>query len=637
MGFIMHFIDPMNVYVRKLEISPNELYHEQYELDNSFSGQNYRMSIDIQLFSIPTDNYTAKFLNSSEYNAVINGTIELIDAESCLPNFDNLKDNVFNNLTWFSYSNIIEISSNNNNNNIYHLVINNTNTEIPILGFNYIAISISLYDWSILIISIGAAFIFIALILFYWKEKNWKRSLLIGIFISTELFIFRWFLLADLVRISFRDLFDLTVNTRELISTEFYYDFEYHYLGWMEPFAENGFLNLYSGDLLAHQYGPLFMITLFPFYLIPGLPIWKVGIPIFLYHIGTGILIHLICKNRSISQKTSNKCILFFFLNPFSLFYGSLCWLNTAPFIFFIILGLFFILKPKEKIKVGNYQINKNYLAMISLGIAFLYKQFTIVFVPLFIINIYLKYRNKRDNEYKISKKILLFWKVCSRYGLVFIIIAISLYLPFLISNFSNTINTVFFDPTSFSIDYIKILHPSFPINFDSFFVGLEFPVIIQDIIAYALIYWIPFIVVLLFIYIKYLRETNRILSVLDDEKQKSISAYNLLFWCLLLVINMQIFYPRGSYKYYLLLMTPILTLALGFAQDSKQKNIIPKKKKLWREKNVFILMIILLIIIILISRYAYFLILFAWEIYYIVKKRKQTKTILDYNKKSHQ
>lgn len=627
MGFLMHFIDPMQTHVRKLDISPNELYHENIKLDQSLTRQDYRMAVDIDLYMIP-NNITVRFLNSSQYESFINGTIELIDTKSCLKNFDDLTNYFFGNgsMTWFSYSSVIEISSDHYQE--YHLLINNTDSNITIVGFNYISISMVLYDWSILIIAIGAAFIFISFIIYFWSERNWKRTMLIGIFVSTELFFFRWFLLSDLMRISFRSLFDLTVNTWELTSTEFYYDFEYHYLGWMEPFAESGFLNLYSGDLQGYQYGPLFIITLFPFYIIPGIPLWKVGIPIFLYHIGTGLLIYLICKKRNLNQKTSNRCILFYFLNPFSLFYGSLCWLNTAPFIFFIVLALSFILNPNEKIRIRKYIINKYYLAMISLGIAFLYKQFVIIFIPLFIITIYSNYKNKGNFENKIIKKIFLFFRICFKYGFIFLAVSFSLFIPFLITDFSRIINYVFFDPVSFSIEYIKILHPSFPINFDSFFVGLKFPVFIQDIIAYAIIYWIPFILALIMIYISYLRESKRTLIKMDDNTQKAFNSYNLFFWCLILIISMHIFYPRGSYKYYLLLLMPILALYIGFKQDCIKKNIFPPKNKTWKEKNVFIIMILLLIIIISISRYVYFLILFIWEIYYIIKKRKQTKKI---------
>ena len=112
------------------------------------------------------------------------------------------------------------------------------------------------------------------------------------------------------------------------------------------------------------------------------------------------------------------------------------------------------------------------------------------------------------------------------------------------------------------------------------------------------------------------------------SEIGKNILKRALFFWVLILVICVHLFYPRGSFKFYLILLIPFLSLNLNITHSftaigQSMKRTQSMIKKWYPISLEFTGYFLLLMIIVLINRYVYFMILLGFVIYMYVKKRK--------------
>ncbi|MHA1339277.1 MAG: hypothetical protein ACTSRZ_13090 [Promethearchaeota archaeon] len=392
-----------------------------------------------------------------------------------------------------------------------------------------------------------------------------------------------------------------------LISFEFYSDFEFWYVAWIPSLLENGILNLYNGAIFGYHYPPLFIITLIPFYLISSqysLPIWIIGVPLFIFYLGIGYLIYRISKELGFQDYIGQILVCIYFLNPLNIFYAGFSWFNVTPFIFFCVLSYYYLIKAKNDFKFkGLFNLNYscNIKSVVFLAISVSYKQFSLLIFPMILIHIavkqYLSKCNKINSKNEINTQkeknsatkaslIEEIFKSSLLYIPIFLATLFLIFLPFIIIDPANTINNVFFSSIKFDLDYIKLVGPSIPINFDTFFVYINAPEWLVDFIGFLLIHWIllgtsTIITYLLFYSSSYKiikkninipLENNRLensTAATQIEKSENISNVlktlnlNLLFWTTIVIINMHLFYPRGSYKYYLLFMIAFLTVAL--------------------------------------------------------------------------
>ena len=478
---------------------------------------------------------------------------------------------------------------------IYLILINQNDNEVyPYYFYSFIH---PVYYVGLLVFSIGLIF---SLSVLAWYLSGWKRYFIIGVTINSLLF---------LIRIAMLWTDYSPHNYFEVINPELYNDFQGFYISWAELFTK-GILP-YSSEYVGCIYTPLFYLTIGTFSFLP-IPIWKLAIPLFLYNIGTGYLVYLIVYRLTGNVKRATYSMLFYFLNPFSLMYLSFSWLNPSAFIFFVVLAFYFVVEKK------------NYLAMLSLGISTMYKQFAVIFFPLLILLI----MKQAIGEKKVQK-ISYFLKCSLIYAFPLILIS----LPFLIVNFETYTTNVLFAHTRYSIENLTQLNYywGWPVNFNSFFMLIGTPEIFTTSIAYLLVYFIllggSFFVIYLKLLKYYVPE-----DISNENTKSSYLIVETIYLSILLILSFQLFYPRGSYKFYLALLAPFISILFDSKNLSLTCNDEGSKFKFQKH---YLTPILISWVIFLCYRYIYFLILIAWIIYLLVIKRRYRINKFDKEKKT--
>lgn len=433
------------------------------------------------------------------------------------------------------------------------------------------------YFYGLVLIFIGCL---VALSVAAWHFIGWKRYFMIGAEISTITFLVRVgifpILPANLNFLSLFNFFDI----------EIYRDFEYYYCLWGELFRDGNMI--FSGVYGGYSYGPLFMLILGLFSLIP-IPLWSMAIPILLSTIGTGYLVFKISYKITSNTKYGIYAMLLFFLNPFTLLYSSFGWLNPSLFVFFIVLSFYFILEHKYG------------WAIVSLAISTMTKQFAVIFVPIVLL---LMIKMERDSKILTKIRNFLLYAV----GYIGIIFLIS--LPFLLLNFNIFIQKFILGGADINLDYLTTFNnfPGAMVHFNTFFLMIGTPEIITNFIAVLLKYYILLGGCLLGI--------NLYLLLYSPKKSKDSCERDLfvlsLFLSILTILSFQLFYPRGSFKYYLILLVPFISILFG-------ANIEAETEEAFSFKYIYVFPTIISWSIFFFNRYLYFWIIIAWMIQYII------------------
>jgi hypothetical protein len=90
--------------------------------------------------------------------------------------------------------------------------------------------------------------------------------------------------------------------------------------------------------------------------------------------------------------------------------------------------------------------------------------------------------------------------------------------------------------------------------------------------------------------------------------------AVHALFWILIIVLLVQLFFPRGAYKFYLLALTPFISIFF----DYKDMTLSPNGSFTFKKRHLF--PVLMSLAIFLCYRNIYFWILFAWVLFYLWK-----------------
>jgi hypothetical protein len=417
-----------------------------------------------------------------------------------------------------------------------YLIAVNENTFALAWGYYYVVLPPNYFQTLIF----GFAGIFIANLSLAWFLSGWKRWLSVGITVNLALFFVRIFTLAN-YSLGLPDIFI------DLIHVELYNDYQFFYLGWVPNLLEGTWA--YSDGLANYLYPPLWIYTVSIF---GNSPSWLPGIPLFALNVATGYLVYVIVKVLSNSEKRSILAMMFYLLNPFTLFYGSFMWLNPTPFVFFTLLSFYLALK------------NMHTYSIATIAIATLYKQLAVVFFPILVILLIRRERNAR-----ISTVLSKFLKSTLIYTVIIGIVS----LPFLIVSPDHYLNQMLFANTG-NYERLRVFIPDLwmPVHLNTFFLWIGAPVWFTDIIAWLLINYI-FLglcgIIVYGLFAKYNPET------VDSENAKI--RYKELFtkallWGLVAVICIQLFYPRGAYKFYLLALSPFLAILFDY-KDLQFKN----------------------------------------------------------------
>ena len=152
----------------------------------------------------------------------------------------------------------------------------------------------------------------------------------------------------------------------------------------------------------AYAYPPLFLYTLYPFYLIAGQ--YAASIPILVTDAATAPLVYLLVR-RFASDRIAFVAGLSYAVSPFFLLYEAYLWFSSQPMTFFLLLSIYLLL------------IKKPEFSAIIFAIAVLFKQETFLILPVYLIWLY------KDNRRAFSKGLVTILSIIFIVSLPFLIL----------------------------------------------------------------------------------------------------------------------------------------------------------------------------------------------------------------------
>ncbi len=578
LGFFIHFLYPaemMNSANNSDTYMQDVEDYDGYFLEPNIKGKGYQFKIDLWAQGSHKDSWNSEFiiliLDMDEYNDLKDGE----DPNDLKP-IETIKKEYEPTRCQSSHQASIVLDS---SEKIYILVINESNETINIGVSYYYSVIPPTYYIGLLVAAIGIFFSLLLGIIYY---NNWKRYFLVGALINSVAFILRIATLSTFFNYPILNL-----------SVEMYSDYQAWYMGWSVPFKEGWGLNPYN--MFGYVYGPLFMLTIGPFSFLPNA--WGMGIPLFAFGIATGYLVFKIVYKLTENEKRASIGMLIYFLNPFTLCYSSFLWLNPSIFTFFVLLSFYFLQENRKK---GS---------LISLGIATMYKQFAVIFFPLIII-----YILRNSGKLKFFKKV----RVSVRYAIPYVLTILIISIPFLVINYQYYIYGVFLINIFFNPEHLNnaIYCPNYPIRFMDPFILLSGPNIITFVMGYMITYYILLGLCFSFIYLYFFR-VKRNSEEPNSSRQLLIQS---LFLSIFLILSVQLFYPRGTYKFYLILLTPFISIFYDH-QDLSFKHVNRLKEENFKPR--YLIPLVISWGVFFCFRYVYFLIIIFWMVFLIYIYRR--------------
>lgn len=462
-----------------------------------------------------------------------------------------------------------------------HLIISNSNTNQSVWTYYYTMFPSSFYV-SLTIAFSGAFTILAGAIV---TLTGWKRYFVGGVALNLILFFVRTFTLST-YSLGLPPIF------LEIVHVEFYNDYQFFYLSWVPRLWEGVYP--YSVEMAVYIYPPLWIYTVG---LLGNVPSWLPGFILFSFNVGTAIFVHKIAVILTEDERRAIFAMMLYLLNPFTLLYGSFMWLNPTPFVFFIVGAYYFALRNK-----GPY-------AIAALAIATLYKQFAVVFFPLLAV-----YLIKQNSVSGVRKKLI---STLTHTG-IFCLVAGLVSIPFLLVDASTYLGRMILWNTG-TLDRLTVFIPDLwmPVHANTFFLWLGAPTWLTDFVAVLLINYVFLIACAIFVY-----GTFSLTKVDDPPSNIRTLFSHMLVWGLVAVLCIQLFYPRGSYKFYLLALSPFLALLFD------HKDLSYSDRAEFRFKKRHLLGLLASWVILLCYRFVYFWILGIVLVFYLWKSENLFRLI---------
>ncbi len=569
-GFLTHFYVPSEIrsnYPIRLEASS----YSTNRISFSAVDVDYTLQIHLRLDFL-YQNLSAYLLEASEFERFSTGT----------PLYEVAKIAEFTGFPTYEWelTPIEDID--------FYVVIFNNNSVPVFCGYYYTILPSTFF----LTLSIGFIGLFVILAGFGWQLVGWKRYFIIGLGINFVLFYLRTFALVGDV-FSFSAILDLTIEP--------YKDYVFFYLRWVPELWEGVWpysLDI-SSTMVDYVYPPLWIYTIG---LLGSTPAWLPGLILFAFNMATGVVVFGITHELTQDEKRSAFAMMVYMLNPLTLLYGSYLWLNPTPYVFFVIMSFYLALK------------NRKTQSIVAMAAAVLYKQFAIVFFPLLIIALV-----KQDKDLDLRRSLV----SLSKYFLIFIAVIGLVSVPFLLVDSNAYIGSLF---TRFTTpESLATFHPelSWPINFNTFFVWISGPNVITWAIAYLIAYYILLGSSLILIYISFarFRSFNQTEAQNGASRNKQVIV-EALFWSILLILALQLFFPRGAYKFYLLILVPFVSILFDH-HDLK----LSQTGEFAIKKHHFT-PIVFSLAVMLCFRLVYFWIILVWAVFLLWKSGRIKKIL---------
>ena len=358
------------------------------------------------------------------------------------------------------------------------------------------------------------------------------------------------------------DLFGYTVY----YDLEGYVDYDYYYYSWGEQFLSGvapyteAFDRTFADGRVWNT--PYFFPPLYVYMCAFGLvlPIGPSGIGFMISLFGylTAFPIYGISVYLAQNRRVGEISVLTYLFNPLVLFYTTFKWLNPAPFVFFVMLSFYLLMKGRRL---------SGTLAMVT---AALFKQ-TAFFLALPLIAYILKRAPAKQPEIVGGKRPPadeLDLRGFGKITLAVLVYIAAVSLPYLF-DLQNYLSYIFQRPGGFLLeDLTSLPDGSQPISPAVFLIFLGAPTWLVDIVNKATYYTI-------FLAISILPLLALMLIQVKDDN--SLPAYwrRMFFFSLILMICVHIFSPRGMYKYYCVALIPFFSIQSVSSMISVKKQTV--------------------------------------------------------------
>jgi hypothetical protein len=339
------------------------------------------------------------------------------------------------------------------------------------------------------------------------------------------------------------------------IQFEGWADYAHYYQTWGDRFL-NGYTPYTEAFeyLTPDNYVPYFLPPLYVYLCALGnsLPIDPFGtaVLICLFGFATAFPVYGIATYLTDNKRVGEIAIASYLLNPLVLFHTAYDWLNPAPFVFFMMLSFYLLMKQHRL--AGT-------LAMVT---AALFKQ-TALFLALPLIAYLLKVPPKKrlieltkafpDDEEQVvgdQTDVQGFLKML----VIVVVYVVAISFPYIL-NIQNYLYYIFLKPGMVLLRDVTVLPPSnSPIQFAVLFIVIGAPEALTQLINLATAYGVFLLIGIILPFILMLTEVK------DDQNLPSYWR-RILYLSLLLLLSVHIFSPRGIYKYYCVALIPLFSI----------------------------------------------------------------------------
>ncbi len=371
-------------------------------------------------------------------------------------------------------------------------------------------------------------------------------------------------------------------------------DYSYYYLTWGNRFLEgySPYTDAFN-NVAPDQYVPYFFPPLYLYLCALGnsLPFGQFGIAILLCLFGyfTAVPVYGIAKYLSQNKRVGEIAVASYLLNPLVLYHTVYEWLNPAPFVFFMLLSFYLMMKRHRT--VGT-------LAMVT---AVLFKQ-TAVFMALPLVAYLLRMPPSKEladtasetsEEYELVVGDNLDLRGFFKVGLIVVVYVAIISVPY-IFDIENYVYYLLVKPGMTLLrDLTTLPESNFPVTFAVPFIVIHTPTPIIQFFNLATAYSILLLISMVVIFIPMLSEVK------DDRNLRDYWR-RILFLSLLLLLAVHIFSPRGIYKYYCMALIPFFSIV------NSERMIAHGTKKLRASFPMVLNPLLITLVILIPNRYIY-------------------------------
>ena len=358
------------------------------------------------------------------------------------------------------------------------------------------------------------------------------------------------------------NLFGFTIH----VEFEGWADYGYYYETWGERFLDGytPYTEAFNNASPDH-YAPYFFPPLYLYMCALGtaLPFgsFGIGFVICLFGYATAFPIYGTAKYLSQNKRVGEISVASYLLNPLILYHTAYEWLNPAPFVFFMMLSFYLLMKQHRT--MGT-------LAMVA---AAMFKQ-TAFFLALPLVAYLIKVPPPKDDsendqkspeDYELYAGDDLDVLGLLRMTIIVLVFVVIVSLPYIL-DIENYLYYIFVRPGTTLIDDITVVpEGNMPMTLAVLLIIAGAPEPLTQFVNLATAYSVfLFISIIILLYL--------MLNEVKDDRDLRSYWRRILYFSLLLLLCVHIFSPRGIYKYYCVALIPLVSILSSEGMMSRGK-----------------------------------------------------------------